>query len=810
MVFIVDDTTSSTDLWGADPSTGDVTRLARVSGADELTPVGNRVLLKSGLTDPGPLWVTDGTPEGTRELGSTSDPQGALQVGERTLFWSRGSAPERDLDLWATDGTRQGTRRLETFQDISRPPLVVSGDLAFFLPLGGGSTCMLWSTDGTPDGTKRLFVPPDAVDLAGRAPTCQLREGPDGEMVITAPLDSAWLTDGTEAGTTRADHLSGGTGYTSVGAKVFFSRGDTLWVSDGSEGGTAEVTTFDVQAIPAGLMFDVDGSLVFSPNGHDLWRSDGTVDGTSEIETSPNALMYPRQVGDDGRVYFVIGDAIIARTDGTASGTGQLVVTEDTGSATPAYDVSGEGLAYVSGDEVELLPRGATDPTRLWPPDGFVATASSNPRLFHSVGDTVFFQATREGMSDSGMWKTNGTPEGTMPVDGLSTGIRFLGSLDDSTELVVRDSEYLTMFDADPATLQPLDDARDVPDMDVLVSSHLVPGASTPYLIEVAYDPSSMDNPHIWRIARIDGRNIVGLARVALSPEEEDVSGFSTWVDEREQLVIVSEGCRRWAFAPDGEAVARNEAAQPCLRARPVRFGTVTLEVDDQGLWRRSEGADRVSLHHGEIYREGKYARVPVVIADRAYFVVEVDRKAQLWMTDGTPDGTMPISEDLEVGPQQEAGIVRAGDAILFSAYGSPTALYGYRANEGLFPLTPDDGGDDGRLDWSNRTPLFASAGDRLVYPGFSGETGVEPFAVDFEIRQPPVRGGGDADAGTPDGQMGADTANPPVPSAKEANGCSCVTAPRRAADFWLFALLGVLVPALWCARTAPKVSEVI
>jgi len=63
------------------------------------------------------LWVSDGTPDGTRELhdfSGTNDGAPAVDstytaVGDRLLFLVSDGAPEPELTLWSSDGTPEGT-----------------------------------------------------------------------------------------------------------------------------------------------------------------------------------------------------------------------------------------------------------------------------------------------------------------------------------------------------------------------------------------------------------------------------------------------------------------------------------------------------------------------------------------------------------------------------------------------------------------------------------------------------------------------------------------------------------------------------
>jgi ELWxxDGT repeat protein len=206
----------------------------------------------------------------------------------------------------------------------------------------------------------------------------------------------------------QATPLSNGSeidGLTVAGGRVFFSALDgdrnlELWTSDGTAAGTRLVK--DILPGPEGSwprhLADLNGTLLFAAqadaSGNDtLWRSEGTTESTVQVLPAAR-LRQPWQITVVGDRAFFIGEddthgEELWITDGTAQGT------------------------HIVKD-VYPGPRGIHAEQNM--PMGYIQFTPTK------VGQQVYFQAEAPGLG-YGLWKSDGTAEGTQFVSGLNSSI---------------------------------------------------------------------------------------------------------------------------------------------------------------------------------------------------------------------------------------------------------------------------------------------------------------------------------------------------------------------------------------------------
>lgn len=271
------------------------------------------------------LWVSDGTPAGTR-LHSDIEPSQPTEdasptlvggIGGRTLFFATNNGVRQ---LYASDGSAPGTAPVVTGTGTGyRPQTVDLGDRAL-LPVATGGSTRLLATDG-----RQL-----ASLLAVRVPSNMTAVALDANRAVFTglipgtPEAEPFITDGTDAGTLQLANLNGAAGsepgqFTRVGRTVYFAAtdgliGNEVWRTDGTPAGTALVR--DVQPslrLVVTLLGAAGGYLIFGADdgvvGYELWRTDGTAAGTQRLidlnPGTPSSTFYRDSAVElDGKLVF--------------------------------------------------------------------------------------------------------------------------------------------------------------------------------------------------------------------------------------------------------------------------------------------------------------------------------------------------------------------------------------------------------------------------------------------------------------------------------------------------------------------------
>jgi len=271
-----------------------------------------------------------------------------------------------------------------------------------------------------------------------------------------------WASDGTPSGTVLVKdirpgaHGSGPSELAAVGGTLFFSANDgisgrELWMSDG----TAEGTVLVDDIVPGTKGFgqygpyafaDVGGTLFFTADdgihGYELWTSDGTAEGTRQvrdIHQGPGDSWLQSPVGSNGLVFFTANDGghgpELWRSDGTSSGTillrnltdvrgtswsGSLTDVDGTLFFTPSDGDLGELWRTDGSPRGTVLVRDFTKFDDCWfgPRYGYIDFCVS--QLAASDG-ALYLVAYKRGVGD-GLWRTDGTSEGTVLVRDIAPG----------------------------------------------------------------------------------------------------------------------------------------------------------------------------------------------------------------------------------------------------------------------------------------------------------------------------------------------------------------------------------------------------
>lgn len=443
--WISNGTASGTFLWGhvSAPGTG-VTGLQPIrAGALSY------ILYQDPLSQATTIWVTDGTKPGSHPLTALSAASAGVNAGFIGSIGNSAALTFFNLatsarDLWATDGTDIGTRRIQSASGAAfgvEASVAVNGKLYFVSSQVPGRV-EIWVSDGTPAGTALLAQVPNSIQDPLVSPTLVSL---GSYLLFNATTSDAgrelWRLDLTTGAVSQvADIASGGaSGLPSgnlwrAGSVVLFPAsvtGDantTLWRTDGTPAGTFSIgspapTTSILPAVFGGAASPRAVFIATTPSGSQLWGTDGSMSGTQLLSSVVGGLT----VNEVGGKWFFWNSAAapiaLWTTDGTAAGTHvlaglpsisappQLAGTSSTLylRITNGYSLSGQVVGY---DMATAASTVLTNYSATTQPQFLIGVfAYAQGRLYFDNEDPVH---GRE------LWSSDGTAAGTLLLKNIA------------------------------------------------------------------------------------------------------------------------------------------------------------------------------------------------------------------------------------------------------------------------------------------------------------------------------------------------------------------------------------------------------
>jgi len=399
------------------------------------------------------LWITDGTPYGTRllkdifpgQVGSGSSIVNFCRLGDE-LYFPIKSGSNFTPELWKTDGTPEGTVLVTAGPFAQEPEEITAlGNKILFktLETDGGPNYILWVSDGTATGTRQI----KKFDLPYWQPF-SFTPYQNGLIFSAGTKDNGvelWKTDGTTNGTVLVKDIYPGSlsGYPGIFTvckdKVYFrctnpNYGNQIWMTDGTESGTMllkQLTFNSIGAEPTNLKA-LNDSLYFVAFNQSfqrvLWVSDGSENNTLQVQTSMPGQPMP---GING-VFLCDSFLITTVFKGNSWELWRKNGADGTYFKIKTYNTSDEGTTpnleqWISADNHFFFSyRTSSDPTgRLWitdgtdsgtrflknisPPAGY---GSNNISGFSIFANDLYFSSIVPNFGLP-LWKSDGTNEGT-------------------------------------------------------------------------------------------------------------------------------------------------------------------------------------------------------------------------------------------------------------------------------------------------------------------------------------------------------------------------------------------------------------
>jgi ELWxxDGT repeat protein len=419
------------------------------SGPSKYTSFGDKLVFSAFNSSIGnEPYTTDGTPEGTAILKNINPGSGNSQIdsfeelnGE--LLFSAQSDTGRQV--WKTDGSEEGTVQVSSINSNSTlvSELTRIDDKVYFRSNSDDVGRELFVTDGTPEGTTNVTD----INPGAAGSVVEHLAVLDGKLFFRAEEDGAgeelWIYDPLTEELSTID-LQSGAGSSSpyffqpLGDKLFFAAYDGVGyephITDGTEDGTFALADFnpDDSGLLTLFFVELNGLALFeglmNPSINQLAVTDGTLDGTALLTTfqsEENSYIRHVTVFDD-QLFMRADDGVngleLWASDGTTEGT-ELHTDVNPGAGNAniiRMDATDDYLifeAFSQGEGSQLYSLGIGEENAsltldVWP-EGI-----EDVEYITKVGNEVFFRAKDfSGFgSTPDIWKTDGTTEGTVKV----------------------------------------------------------------------------------------------------------------------------------------------------------------------------------------------------------------------------------------------------------------------------------------------------------------------------------------------------------------------------------------------------------
>lgn len=644
------------------------------------------------------LWASDGTRPGTRVASSfrARDPfkvrtgivnfdiHTPVIVDGRAIVAAHDEVTGLWLELYAYPGPGVRARRLTdltsagaTLTSTVHSTLFQRGGLLVFAAYSDAHGLELWRTNGNPQSTRQV------LDLC------------PGPCSGIDELFSSRVA-------TLGDHLyfrgSDGTGH------------NQLFASDGTVEGTVEVRPgggFEVLSEPRSLAGEVYFVAHTPQSGNEIWKVSPAsplvpvpVTDLAAPEPFPAHYVFLGGPGgflgaSAGRIFFAASDELhgseLWMSEGEPETTAFVadVAKERPGSSPRSVVGLGSRAIFTAFDGVGegvWASDGSTGTTvRLTPQDAASPCANKRPEALTPVAGSVFFLCDRDFFEPDQLWRTDGTPGGTALVADL-VGVVNAGQFH-WTPFGSR--LYFPVFTENGEEVWESDGTaagtRRAFALESVSYTNLIDMAATPTRLYAATtivdEGTGQSISRLWRSDGSDAGTVRLFNRAQMSIEAASLVPVG-----EEVLFVVSTGEGSALWRSDGTPAGTLEVAElggrflSEVRAYGDGVALLAYHLDasfqpvDLSLWTSdgTAGGTRLVAELGRLPSapDGVFGGELTVVGEQAFFRAEDDEHgAELWVSDGTTEGTRLVSDLVPgTGSANPTRLTAAGGRLFFSA----------------------------------------------------------------------------------------------------------------------------------------------
>ncbi|WP_395834602.1 ELWxxDGT repeat protein [Archangium violaceum] len=408
--------------------------------------------------------------------------------------------------------------------------------------------------------------------------------------------------------------------------------------------------------------------------GSELWKTDGTPEGTrlvrQFIDSGGNGGIQPSLAAVRDNVYLTVYDenlgARILKSDGTPEGTVAIQQPAEGPVTYPSeLTACNDRVFFRTYEGIWTLDGTPERPVLLAPAYIFPEEEPRNSRILCAEG-TLFFVDTANSDFDAALWKTDGTPEGTVRLASLGyvSMMRYPVLLAAGSRVFVNTSDLwqgtLWTSDGTPEGTVQLEGI----DPDQPLTAHATAGGNLFFSI-LDYSSRTVS---LWKSDGTRTQKVVDLPDALQYPVPTGVSGGNTVLFSAfNGHLMRSDGTPEGTFTLQNNLSLHEEPQWNSSALLPD--GRLLFSPNDQ-LW-VTDGSVAGTTPFLTAQGQGLYAPTNLTrIGNRVVFWAHGDLHGmEPWVTDGTPGGTRLLQDTYRADDSDPQTLTDVAGTLFFSAW---------------------------------------------------------------------------------------------------------------------------------------------